>query len=100
MSPSHDPALTRASAVPLGTDTPDAARMEAWRFLNAAGDSPAAWNRSAVVTLRRVVPEPTSRPDASRVRPPPRRRVGHEGIRVPACRPPAGVAAAVATWSP
>ena len=31
--------------------------------------------------------------------PPPRRRVGRE-VRVPACRPMAGVAAKVATWSP
>src|SRR5438270_10313534 len=42
------------------------------------GESPVVSNRSAVETLRRMVREPTARPDAGRVRPPPRRRVGHE----------------------
>ena len=66
-----------ASAVPAGTDTPDASRMEAWRS-PTAGLLPAAWNGSAVVTRAAHGAGATSRPDAGRVRPPPRRRVGRE----------------------
>src|SRR5438128_10987217 len=44
----------------------------------AAGLLPAAWNGSAVVTRAAHGAGATERPDAGRVRPPPRRRVGHE----------------------
>ena len=58
-----------------------------------------AWLRSAVVTRRRMVPEPRRDPTAVGCDPHP----GAASVarkRVPACRPVVGVAAKVATWSP